>query len=244
MSEALLRIESVSFRYGGRPALEDVSLSVAQGERVGLIGPNAAGKSTLLLCIMGVLHPSGGRIGLEGYCSERREDVAEMRRRIGMVFQSTEDQLFNATVMDDVAFGPLNMGLEREEALQRSHEALHRVGVDHALFETPPFRLSAGQRRRVALAGVLAMRPGLLLLDEPASDLDPRGRRELVELIGGLGTAALVASHDLDFVLRCCPRSVVLDGGRVVADGPSGELMGDAALMEAHALEVPPALQR
>lgn len=244
MGEVLLSVRGLSYSYGARPALAEVTFEVGAGEKVGLIGPNGAGKSTLFLCITGVLTPSAGEIRLLGFTNRRPADTHEIRRRTGMVFQSTEDQLFNATVLEDVGFGPMNLGADPAEATRRAHEALHRVGIEHDLFDLPPHKLSAGQRRRVALAGVLAMSPALLLLDEPASDLDPRGRRELIALVTSLETPALIASHDLDFVLRCCHRAILLDGGRVAAEGPVRSLLGDTALMEAHALETPAALRR
>src|SRR5262249_28699370 len=152
------------------------------------------------------------------------------------------DQLFCATVGDDVAFGPLNLGLAPDEVAQRVEEALGRVGMAGAQ-ERVPLRLSGGEKRRVALAGGLAMRPGGLLLDEPSMFLDPRGRRELIELLGGLGGTKLIASHDLEFVLRTCPRVLVLDAGRLVADGAASVVLANAVLMEAHGLEVPASLR-
>jgi cobalt/nickel transport system ATP-binding protein len=157
---------------------------------------------------------------------------------VGIVFQDSDDQIFNTTVFDDVAFGPLNLGLSGEEVKQRVVEALARVGLSGFEMRVP-FHLSGGEKRRLALAGVLAMRPSLLLLDEPSTHLDPRGRRELIGLIQGIDATKVIASHDLEMILQTCARVLVLDGGQVVADGPAGALLADPALMDAHGLEVP-----
>jgi cobalt/nickel transport system ATP-binding protein len=164
--------------------------------------------------------------------------VRELRGRVGLVFQDPDDQLFMPTVREDVAFGPLNLGLTREEALARVDEALDRVRMAHAA-DRPPHALSMGERRRVAIATVLAMRPRLLVLDEPSANLDPRGRRELVEVLMQVGGTMLVATHDLPLAAQLCERAVVLDAGSVVADGPVGEILSDAALLTEHDLELP-----
>jgi cobalt/nickel transport system ATP-binding protein len=161
--------------------------------------------------------------------------------KVGIIFQDSDDQLFSTTVSDDVAFGPLNLGLPPEEVRQRVAEALERVGLK-GFDNRVPFHLSGGEKRRVALAGVLAMGPEILLLDEPSSHLDPRGRRELIHLINDLKVTKIIASHDLEFILEACRRAIVLDGGRIVADGPARSLFADRALMTAHSLEVPHSL--
>jgi len=242
MSEIAVRVSGLTYAYPSGPtALADVSLEMVAGESVGLIGPNGAGKTTLFLCLSGVLPAPRGRIALLGLDPA---DPAQRRRlpeHVGIVFQNSDDQLFNTTVLDDVAFGPLNLGLSPDAVRQRVAEALARVGLSG--FEgRVPFHLSGGEKRRVALAGVLAMRPGVLLLDEPSMYLDPRGRRELIQLINGLGGTKLIAAHDLEMILQICSRAVVLDGGKVMADGPVRAILGNAQLMEAHGLEVPHSL--
>jgi cobalt/nickel transport system ATP-binding protein len=243
VEEPAVRAEGLSYAYpGGRTALCGVSFQVAAGEGVGLVGPNGAGKTTLFLCLGGVLPVPAGVAhvgGLDpGVPAERRR----LFTRVGLVFQDSDDQIFNATVGDDVAFGPLNLGLPAAEVKARVAEALARVGLTG--FEgRVPFHLSGGEKRRVALAGVLAMRPEVLLLDEPSTHLDPRGRREFIHLIGAIGGARVIASHDLELILETCGRVLLLDGGRLVADGPARALLADAVLMEAHGLEVPHSLR-
>jgi cobalt/nickel transport system ATP-binding protein len=239
--EPLLEARGLSYRFAtGQQALADVSLALRPGERVGLVGPNGAGKSTLLLSLTGVLRPSAGAIHLNG------EEVTavgldELHRRVGLVFQHADDMLFTTCVRDDVAFGPRQRGLDPETVERRVTESLAAVGVGH-LADRVPHHLSAGEKRAAAIASVLAMQPDLLLLDEPTSDLDPRGRRGLIRLLRGLGKTLLVASHDLEFVLALCKHVVVLDEGRVVASGPSREVLGDLDLMLAHGLERPHSL--
>jgi cobalt/nickel transport system ATP-binding protein len=237
-----IRVKGLSYAYpGGLRALNDVSLEVAAGESVGLVGPNAAGKTTLFLCMAGVLR---GQLGCIAVVDLDPADPAQRRHlpaRVGIVFQDSDDQIFNATVFDDVAFGPVNLELPIDEVRRRVAEALERVGLTGAEARVP-FHLSGGEKRRVALAGVLAMRPDVLLLDEPSMHLDPRGRREFIALVNGLPVTKIIASHDLELVLRTCKRALVLDAGRVVADGPTRMLLANRALMEAHGLEVPHSL--
>jgi cobalt/nickel transport system ATP-binding protein len=243
MSDAAIHVEELTYAYAqGLPALERVSFDVGAGECVGLVGPNGAGKTTLFLCLAGVCSRRGGRVRVAGLDPADRGQRRLLPARLGIVFQNSDDQIFNATVFDDVAFGPLNLGLPPDEVRGRVAEALARVGL--AGFEQRvPFHLSGGEKRRVALAGVLAMRPGVLLLDEPSIHLDPRGRREFIRLIQGLAATRLIASHDLELILETCRRCLVLDRGRLVAGGPARELLADAALMEAHGLEVPYSLR-
>jgi cobalt/nickel transport system ATP-binding protein len=236
-------VQQLSHAYPqGRRTLDGVSFTVAAGESVGLVGPNGAGKTSLFLCLTGVLAPLAGSVKVVGLDVRDRAQRRQLPRHVGIVFQDSDDQLFCATVGDDVAFGPLNLELAADEVRQRVTEALARVGMSGAE-ERVPLRLSGGEKRRIALAGVLAMRPEVLLLDEPSMFLDPRGRRGLIDLLSGLGGTKLVASHDLEFVLRTCPRVLVLDAGKIVADGPAREVLADAALMEAHGLEVPSGLR-
>jgi cobalt/nickel transport system ATP-binding protein len=237
-----LRVNDLSYVYPtGQQALHGVSFEVAAGESVGLVGPNGAGKTTLFLCLSGVLSIPSGAANVAGLDPAERGQRRSLPAKVGIIFQDSDDQLFSTTVSDDVAFGPLNLGLTPAEVHQRVTEALEHVGLQG--FEARvPFHLSGGEKRRVALAGVLAMRPEILLLDEPSSHLDPRGRRELIHLINGLAVTKIIASHDLEFILETCRRAIVLDAGRVVADGPVRTLLADAALMTAHGLEVPHSL--
>jgi cobalt/nickel transport system ATP-binding protein len=240
--EPIIHVRDLHYAYPHGPAaLDGVSFDVTAGETVGLVGPNGAGKTSLFLCLAGVVVPRAAAVRLGGLdlC-----DAAQRKRlpaHVGIVFQNSDDQLFNATVFDDVAFGPLNLGLPPEEVRARVAEALAKVGLV-GVEKRVPWHLSGGEKRRVAVAGVLAMRPEVLLLDEPSMYLDPRGRRELIALLKGLGGTQVIASHDLELVLRTCGRVLLMDAGRVLADGPTRTVLADAALMEAHGLEVPASL--
>jgi cobalt/nickel transport system ATP-binding protein len=237
-----IRVQDLSFSYpGGLVALDRISFEIAPGESVGLVGPNGAGKTTLFLCLSGVLSVKAGAIGLAGLDPADANQRRALPSKVGIIFQDSDDQIFNTTVFDDVAFGPLNLGLAAQEVRQRVADALEHVGLQN--FEgRVPFHLSGGEKRRVALAGVLAMQPEILLLDEPSIFLDPRGRRELIRLINGLVVTKVVAAHDLEFIRETCQRVLVLDGGRLVADGDARTILGDAGLMQAHGLEVPHSL--
>jgi len=238
-----LEARGLAYRYpDGTEALRGIDLAVAPGETVGLVGPNGAGKSTLTLQAVGFLHPTAGSVRVFG-TEVGHPTLREVRRRVGLVFQNPDDQLFMPTLLDDVAFGPLNLGLGEAEVRRRAAEALAAVGLA-GLEGKFPGHLSGGQKRSAALAGVLAMGPELLLLDEPSSNLDPAGRRAMIGQLAALPQAKLVATHDLELVLDLCPRVVVLDGGRVVADGPALEILADADLMARHRLEVPYSLRR
>lgn len=249
-----IRISGLAFRYSdGTAALRGVNLTVEAGERVALVGPNGAGKSTLVAQIVGLLTPDSGEVqimGIPAGKSARKSARNQIRQKVGLVFQNPDDQLFLGTVFDDVAFGPLNQMLPEEEVRVRVERALSAVGAE-GLEKRFPGHLSVGQKRSVALATVLAMRPEILILDEPASNLDPYARRKLIEQLNALGTGAtehartmLLVTHDLEMVLDCCPRTIVLSEGRVVADGPSVEILGNPHLMETHRLEVPYSLRR
>jgi cobalt/nickel transport system ATP-binding protein len=242
--EPVLEVRGLTYAYPQGPlALDGVSFTVAEGERVGLVGPNGAGKTSLFLCLCGVLTPRAGTARVAGLDIRDPSERRRLPERIGIVFQNPDDQLFNTTVLDDVAFGPLNQGLSADEARARSLEALERVGLK-GLEERVPWHLSGGEKRRAALAGVLAMRPRVLLLDEPSMFLDPRGRRGLIALLESLGGTQVIASHDLELVLRTCVRVLLIDAGRLAADGPARDVLSDAELMEAHGLEVPPSLRK
>ncbi|GIW84554.1 MAG: putative ABC transporter ATP-binding protein [Gemmataceae bacterium] len=239
-SEIVVRVEHLSHAY--RPSgwvLEEISFRVQAGECVAVVGPNGAGKTTLFLRLAGLLAGVQGQVNVCGW------DPADPRQRVqlpgvlGMVFQNPEDQLFAPSVLEDVAFGPLNLGLPPDVARERALTALAAVGFPADKVHTPPFQLSGGDKRRAALAGVLAMQPKVWLLDEPTAFLDPRGRRELLALLRTLPGAKLIATHDLDFVLELCSRVLLLDGGRLIADGSIEDIFGDAELLERHGLEVP-----
>jgi cobalt/nickel transport system ATP-binding protein len=239
MSEPIVEVRDLTYRYpDGNSALETLTLSVTAAESLAIVGPNGAGKTTLFLCLAGVLGRTPGQIRVAGHDTAVVGDRKRLPARLGIIFQNSDDQLFSATVAEDVAFGPLNLGLSPEEVRRRVDEALAAVGRPD-LRDRPPHHLSGGEKRRVALAGVLAMRPDVLLLDEPSMFLDPRGRRGMIRWFkDDLGTK-IIATHDLDLVLDVCPRVLVLDAGKKVAEGPTATVLGDAALMSAHGLEVP-----
>jgi cobalt/nickel transport system ATP-binding protein len=232
-----IEARGLRFRYpNGVMGLDGVDLSVAHGERVAVLGPNGAGKTTLMLHLNGLLAGEGSlevagiRVG-EG-------DVRGLRAAVGLVFQDPDDQLFMPSVAEDVAFGPLNLSLERDEVHARVAAALAAVRMEHVR-DRAPHQLSLGQRRRVSIATVLAMRPRLLVLDEPSANLDPRARRELLEVLDEIDRTMLVVTHDLPFAAQLCERAVILSGGRIVADGPCTEILADEDLLAEHDLELP-----
>jgi cobalt/nickel transport system ATP-binding protein len=238
VSAPALDVRHVTFSYpDGHRALADCSLSVAPGERVALLGPNGAGKTTFVLHLNGVLTPTHGTVHVRGLPVER-SNLREIRRRVGIVFQDPDDQLFMPTVGDDVAFGPRNLGLSGPATEARVGAALAAVGMED-YSHRPPHHLSFGQRRRVALATVLAMDPEILVLDEPSSNLDPAGRRELAAILASLDLTLVMVSHDLPYALELCPRAVLINGGAIVADGPTRTILSDGALMAANRLELP-----
>jgi cobalt/nickel transport system ATP-binding protein len=233
--ESCIEIDSLSFAYpDGRSALRDVSLGVRPGEKVALVGPNGAGKSTLLLHLNGILRGEG-TVRVMGQ-EVADPHLARIRSQVGLVFQDPDDQLFSPTVFEDVAFGPLYAGLPEEEIRHRVAWALAQVELE-GYAERVSHHLSLGEKKRAAIASVLSMQPEILALDEPTSGLDPRTRRRLIGLLHELPQTMLVATHDMQFVAQVFPRTVVLDGGWVVADGPTDELLADRQLLEAHGLE-------
>jgi cobalt/nickel transport system ATP-binding protein len=238
MGTPVLDVRGLAYAYAdGHQALYGVDLHVHRGERVALLGPNGAGKTTLVLHLNGILTPGRGSVRVCGL-EVAEPHLQEIRRRVGVVFQDPDDQLFMPTVRDDVAFGPANLGLRGAALEQRVTDALEKVGMAEYA-DRPPHHLSFGQRRRVAVATVLAMEPEILVLDEPSSNLDPASRRELADILLGLGVTLLMVTHDLPYALELCPRSVVLSDGVVVADGPTADVLGDEATMRAHRLELP-----
>lgn len=230
-----LVVEDLTCGYPDRPAvLEYLSLSVQPGERVGLVGPNGSGKTTLFLVACGILPPTTGRVALFG----QSVVTGQFYSAVGMVFQNPDDQLFCPSVRDDIAFGPTNLGLSPAEITTRVEQAAQQTGVDH-LLERPPQHLSGGEKRMVAIAGVIAMQPSLIFYDEPDAYLDRRARRRLRQFLQCHPAASLIASHDLELVAEVCQRVIVLDTGQLVADGLPADILSDVALMERHGLDVP-----
>ena len=233
-----IHIENLSFSYpDGHPALREVSLQIEPCEKVALVGPNGAGKSTLILHLTGILNGKADRISGSGL-DVTQPNLGKVRARVGMVFQSPEDQLFSPTVVDDVAFGPLYQGLPPEDVQQRVDEALAAVRMSDYVGRVS-HHLSMGEKKRIAIATVLAMQPEVLVLDEPTAGLDPRARRTLIRLLDDLDMTMLVSTHDLHMVQELFPRMVIMDEGRVVADGPTPLLLADERLLDAHGLEKP-----
>jgi cobalt/nickel transport system ATP-binding protein len=233
-----VEVKNLSFNYpDGFQALYNVSLHIGPNQKVALVGPNGAGKSTFMLHLNGLLRSDRGEICIGGL-PLADENLGQIRAWVGLVFQNPDDQLFNPKVIDDVAFGPLHMGLPHEEVLHRSHEALEAVGM--AGFEDRvSHHLSIGQKKRITIATVLSMAPKILVFDEPTAGLDPRARRSLINLLDEMERTMLVATHDMRMVQEIFPRTVVLDEGRVVADGDTKAILNDEALLAAHGLEKP-----
>lgn len=239
MEDAVLAIESAGFRFSdGRRALDDVSFAVRRGDNVGIIGPNGAGKTTLFLALIGIRRIDRGNIRVMGLDVRHKQSLNDIRRQVGMVFQNPDDQLFSASVYDDVAFGPLHLGINGEPVDTIVAKALEETGMAGSQHRVS-HHLSAGEKRRVALATVLACDPQILVLDEPTNDLDPQGRRQIISLIAQLERTRLIASHDLELIRSTCQRVILLDGGRLITDGPADDVMGNAELMNKHGLEVP-----
>ncbi len=233
-----LEVRELAFAYpDGTQALFGVDFTIDRGERVALLGPNGAGKTTLVLHLNAIHAAQHGEVRVGGLPATK-DNLREIRRRVGIVFQDPDDQLFMPTVREDVAFGPANLGLEDDELEERVVRSLEAVGME-AFADRPPHHLSFGQRRRVSVATVLAMEPEILVLDEPSSNLDPAGRRELADILRSLEITMLMVTHDLPYALELCPRSLVINGGRIVADGKTADILGDDVLMAANRLELP-----
>ena len=242
MSHHIIEVTDLRYTYpDGTSALRGLSFRIVHGEAVAIVGANGAGKSTLLLHLNGCLTPAAGTVRI-GDFSLTRKTLPHVRRTVGMVFQDPDDQLFMPLVYDDVAFGPLNLGLSPEDVEARVTSALATVGAAH-LRDRPSYRLSAGEKRAVAIASVLAMSPSILVMDEPTSSLDPRARRQLIQLLAGFDHTKIIATHDLDMALDLCSRTIVLKDGGIAADGPTGEILEDEGLLQASNLEKPLRLQ-
>lgn len=242
MTDYAVRMTRMSYTYhDGTRALDAIDLDIRAGERVALVGPSGAGKSTLLLHLNGILQ-GVGTVRILGQ-SLAEGDLKLIRKQVGLVFQDPNDQLFCPTVFEDIAFGPLNLGVPAQEIPKRVEKALHDVMLDYSYASRSAHHLSHGERKRVALATVLAMEPAILALDEPTSNLDPGNRRHLIQLISSLPATLLLGTHDLEMVLALCQRTIVMDRGKIQADGGTRQLLADAELMERHGLEVPLSLQ-
>jgi len=241
MTTPSLEIKDLAFAYpDGNQALFGVNLTVGQGERVALLGPNGAGKTTLVMHMNGIHPAAHGEVRVAGQLVDASDkaNLRSIRSKVGIVFQDPDDQLFMPTVGEDVAFGPYNMGLRGEELEKVVIEALELVGMTESK-DRPPHHLSFGQRRRVAVATVLAMKPEILVLDEPSSNLDPASRRELADILRSLAITIVMVTHDLPYALELCERAVILSGGIIVADKKTREILGDKDLLNAHRLELP-----
>lgn len=238
MNAPAIRVENLSYHYpDGRVALDGVDLNIAPGERVAILGPNGAGKTTLMLHLNGVLSAGSGTVEIGGMALNRK-NLREIRRRVGVVFQDPDDQLFMPTVAQDVAFGPANFGVTGDALAERVQAALEIVSMtEHA--DRSPAHLSGGQRRRAALATVLACEPEILVLDEPSANLDPVARRELAETLATLSATMVIVTHDLPYAAQLCERAIVLDSGVVVADDSVTVVLSDRELLAAHRLELP-----
>jgi cobalt transport protein ATP-binding subunit len=237
-AEWVIAVDELTYAYpDGLQALRGVSLHIAPGEKVALVGPNGAGKSTLMLHLNGILGGAESPVRICGLAPTKK-DLPVIRGMVGLVFQNPDDQLFSPTVFEDVAFGPLHLGLPEDEVRRRATQALAQVGM--AGFESRlSHHLSIGQKKRVAIATVLSMMPEILVLDEPTAGLDPRGRRQLIELLRQLPQTMLISTHDMWLVAELFPRTIVMDEGRVVADGATADLLADSPFLEAHGLESP-----
>ena len=233
-----LNLDNLTFHYpDGYQALKNISVAIGHGEKVALVGPNGAGKSTLMLHLNGILGGGETAVTVAGM-SITKQNLPRIRAKVGLVFQNPDDQLFSPTVFEDVAFGPLHMGLPEAEVRSRVANALAQVGMAE-YSDRLSHHLSIGQKKRVAIATVLAMEPEILVLDEPSAGLDPRGRRALINLLRELPVTMLVSTHDMRLAQELFPRTIIMDGGQIVADGETAVLLADDELLEKHGLERP-----
>jgi len=243
MSHHIIQANNLTYTYpDGRQALNGVTFKILHGESVGIVGANGAGKSTLLKHLVGILFPDEGEISV-GEVPVIKKTLPVIRRSVGMVFQDPDDQLFMTTVYDDVAFGPRNYKLPEVEVEKRVRSSLETVGILH-LMDRPPYKLSGGEKRAAAIATVLSMKPDILVMDEPSSALDPKSRRRLITLLKRFTHTKIIASHDLDMVLELCERTIILNSGQIITDGPTLDILSNEELMEKCGLEMPLGLQR
>lgn len=243
MSHHIIEAEDLHYRYPDKTlALDGINFAITHGESVAIVGENGAGKSTLLMHLNGSLLPTSGEIRI-GHIPVNKRNLSTIRQSVGMVFQNPDDQLFMSTVFDDVAFGPLNLGFSEEEIKLRVEEALETVEMTKVK-DRPPYHLSGGEKRRIAIASVLSMSPNVLAMDEPSSDLDPKSRRKLIELLKSFEHTKIIASHDLDLIADVCERTIVIYHGRVEADGPTAKIFKDKELLKRCSLEPPLSMQK
>lgn len=242
MSHHKIELEGVSFNYpDGHQALDNVTFLLGHGESVGIVGANGAGKSTLLSILSGILFPQKGSVRV-GDIPVTKKTLSDVRRSIGLVFQEPDDQLFMTSVYDDVAFGPRNYRLDEKEVEQRVNRALEEVGITH-LKDRPPYKLSGGEKKLAAVAAVISMEPDILIMDEPTASLDPKARRKVMNILKGFRHTKIITSHDLDMIMDMCDRTIVLKNGKIAADGPTVDILGDSSLMDTCGLEIPLAMQ-
>ncbi len=243
MSHHIVKFENVVYQYpDGTEALKCISILITHGESVGIVGANGSGKTTLLMHLNGYLLPTSGIINI-GDLILTKKTRTDIRKKVGLVFQNPDDQLFMPTVYEDVAFGPVNMGLDDINVEERVKKALNMVGC-YDLKDKPPHHLSGGQKRAVAIATVIAMNPDVLAMDEPSSNLDPKSRRYLINILKDFEHTKIIASHDLDLILEVCKRCIVLNKGKIVADGNTEKILKDKKLLEENNLELPLSLQK
>ncbi|NHZ84803.1 MAG: ATP-binding cassette domain-containing protein [Planctomycetia bacterium] len=242
MSHHIVEARNLSYTYpDGTEVLKDISFKITHGESVAVVGANGAGKSTLLLHLNGYISPSKGKVLIGDY-PINKETIQNVRRTVGMVFQNADDQLFMPTVFEDVAFGPLNLGLSKQEVEKRVNQSLEIVGALR-LKDRPPYKLSGGEKRAVSIATILSMSPDILVMDEPTSNLDPKSRRNLIRLLKKFKHTKIIATHDLDMALDLCERTIIIHNGQITADGLTENLFRDKKLLFENSLETPLRLQ-